>query len=82
VRSFPRARSLSVLFFVNSACQLGSGPVLNKADLDALERLMQPCHNSRHDRYVVAWKFLAETTEPGGQIVRRYRYVAILHATP
>jgi hypothetical protein len=26
----------------------------------------------------VAWKFLAETTEPGGQIVRRYRYVAIL----
>ena len=26
----------------------------------------------------VAWKFLAETTEPGGQIVRRYCYVAIL----
>ena len=26
----------------------------------------------------VAWKFLAETTEPDGQIVRRYCYVAIL----
>ena len=36
----------------------------------------------------VAWKFLAETTEPDGQIVRRYCYVAILdrdaarHANP
>jgi hypothetical protein len=29
VRSFPRARSVSGLFFVNSACQLGSGLVLN-----------------------------------------------------
>ena len=26
----------------------------------------------------VAWKFLAETTEPDGQIARRYCYVAIL----
>ena len=26
----------------------------------------------------IAWKFLAETTEPDGQIVRRHCYVAIL----
>ena len=44
-----------------------------------LEHLMKPCHNNRGMTDTpVAWKFLAETTEPDGQIVRRYCYVAIL----